>query len=289
MRATVSFHRRAVSRLRIVLILGLPALLLILLTATDPHVLSPEIAQRDQFNAINAAVELFGNEYGAYPPSDANDPTGKPYGGAMKLAEALVGQDMQGWHSQSVFRRDGFDATGAGKLYPENLDALETADRRANLRIRRGPYLQAESANAFRLVDIFGKGKTGPFPEEAVVLCDIYVRRRPGGRKTGMPILYYRADANDTAHDVNNPDDPNDTYDYRDNHALVALGVPGKRRAVHPLADPKRFYINTRNDKAASLPRPHRADTYILIGAGHDGRYGTADDICNFAWRYRER
>jgi hypothetical protein len=34
--------------------------------------------------------------------------------------------------------------------------------------------------------------------------------------------------------------------------------------------------------------RPFRADTFILISAGWDGEYGTADDICNFDWRYQE-
>jgi len=43
-------------------------------------------------------------------------------------------------------------------------------------------------------------------------------------------------------------------------------------------------------DAAVELPpsRPHRADTFILISAGQDGQYGTADDICNFEWKYRE-
>jgi hypothetical protein len=29
-----------------------------------------------------------------------------------------------------------------------------------------------------------------------------------------------------------------------------------------------------------------REDSYILISAGKDGLYGTADDICNFEWKY---
>lgn len=30
-------------------------------------------------------------------------------------------------------------------------------------------------------------------------------------------------------------------------------------------------------------------DSYILISAGWDGIYGTADDVCNFTWNYREQ
>lgn len=104
-----------------------------------------------------------------------------------------------------------------------------------------------------------------------------------------MPILYYRADPKGKVHDPDRPDDPSNIYDYRDNLALVLLGVPGEPNAMHPLADPKRFYLNTQSDKATTESRPFRADTFILISAGYDGLYGTGDDICNFDWQYRER
>jgi hypothetical protein len=100
-----------------------------------------------------------------------------------------------------------------------------------------------------------------------------------------MPILYYRANSKGTAHDVNNPDNPENIYDYRDNQILLRLGVPGEPNAGHPLADPKRFYMNTQSN---STSRPYNVDKFILISAGEDGLYGTADDICNFDWKYRE-
>jgi len=103
-----------------------------------------------------------------------------------------------------------------------------------------------------------------------------------------MPILYYRADPSGTKHDLDNPDDPKNIYDCRDNLALINLGVPGDSNAVHPLADPRRFYLNTRKSEVSGVSRPYRSDSYILISAGRDGRYGTADDLCNFDWQYRE-
>jgi hypothetical protein len=54
--------------------------------------------------------------------------------------------------------------------------------------------------------------------------------------------------------------------------------------SCHPL----RFYKNTRNDKIAIVRRPYMEESYILISAGFDGEYGTADDICNYEWKYRE-
>jgi hypothetical protein len=103
-----------------------------------------------------------------------------------------------------------------------------------------------------------------------------------------MPILYHRANTEGTTHDVNDPDNPANIYDYTDNLTLLNLGVPGDPHGLHPLADPRRFYMNTKSDKIVSESRPYRPYSYILISAGYDGLYGTADDICNFDWQYRD-
>ncbi len=163
-----------------------------------------------RLRSIEVGLGLFSREVGGYPPSDANDPLGVPYCGAMKLTEAVMGRDLRGFHSRSGFRADGLDPNGGARLYPGNPD-------RDNLTARKGPYLQAERANASRLADVYGKGNTGPFDENHYVLCDTFLRKRPSGKKTGMPILYYRADRKGTAHDVNDPDSPANIYDYRDN------------------------------------------------------------------------
>ncbi len=242
------------------------------------HISHRDLELMAQLNAMNAAVKLSEYELDGYPPSDANDPTGRPYCGVMKLTEALMGQDLRGFHLRSTYRADGLDPNGLTPLYPPEPDA-------ANLKLRKGPFLQAENADAWRLVDIYGKGNTGSFAESALVLCDPYARVRPGGRKTGMPILYYRVHSSGTAHDVLHPDNPQNIYHYRDNHALILLGVTGQPGAQHPLADPKRFYLNTQDRQTSA---PYRRYSFILISAGQDGLYGTADDICNFEWKYRE-
>jgi hypothetical protein len=228
-----------------------------------------------QIHSIDAAIELFSNEFDGYPPSGAVDDMNRPYCGAMKLAEAAMGRDLLGFHRLSRFRQDGTDPNRR-LLYK-----LET------LADRKGPYLQAENARAYRLADVYGKGHTGPFREDTYVLCDTFEKKRPGGKKTGMPILYYRANTKGTAHDANDPNNPANIYNYWDNQALVELGVPGDPNVVHPLANPRRFYLNTKSDKSIMVSKPYRADSYILMSAGYDGLYGTADDICNFEWRYR--
>jgi len=115
------------------------------------------------------------------------------------------------------------------------------------------------------------------------------------GKKTGMPILYYKADTSNNLHDPNLAPTPGDSmgniYNYWDNHALVNLGKPWEeagKASTHSLSNPARFYRNTRNNQITTVRQPYRTDSYVLLSAGFDGEYGTADDICNFEWKYRE-
>ncbi len=242
-----------------------------------------KIRQKAQFKTISFAMDIFQNEYGDYPPSEALDPNGQPYCGAIKLSEAMMGRDLLGFHPDSVFRADGMDATNTKPIYP-------MPPTTENLKARMGTLLQFENANAYRLgPDIYGSGNTGPFQENAFVLCDVYRREMGTGNRTGMPVLYYKANTSNTEHDVNNPDNPKNIYNYKDNHTLVGLGVPWEPKKQHPLfVNPKIFYVMTRNWQDNTISEPYRRDSYILISAGFDGLYGTADDICNFDWEYRE-
>lgn len=247
------------------------------------------VKQKAQLHSMDAAIELFRNEYGSYPPSGAmDDALNVPYCGAMKLCEALMGQDLLGFHSNSVFRRDGMDAAGVNQLYPP----LPPQD---NLRARMGPYLAAESANAFTMEDIYGTNVSSFLPR-SYVLCDVYERQMKSSYKTGMPILYYKADTANNFHDPNlAPTITNSNgniYNYWDNHQLVGLGKPweasGGSSSPHALFNPDRFYKNTQNHMIKTAKQPYRSDMYILLSAGYDGEYGTADDVFNYDWKYRQ-
>lgn len=136
----------------------------------------------------------------------------------------------------------------------------------------------------------------------------------------GYPVLYYRADPagrqmadGQPEYFVSSPRDRG-IYHWGDNAGLVpppeSGGDPfgtstglilndtldiGNRDAWHRLAwdengatgDPPRFEPGTfqgyiQDYAVTAKPRPHRADSYLLISPGYDGRYGTADDIANF-------
>jgi hypothetical protein len=237
-----------------------------------------EVKQNAQFFYICGAIELFNSEFDGYPPSNTLDEDGRSYCGAMKLCEALVGRDLKGFHTNSKFRADGLDESGAS-LYDTN-----------TLEDRKGPYVPEASSNPYLIKDLYGD--LGPFDGNEYVLCDIFRQVTHDGTKKeiGMPILYYKANKSKTAHDVNDPDNPENIYNYNDNHALLALGVPGNPDKKHPLyQNPKIFYEMTRNYRSTKTNKPQRADTYILLSAGRDGLYGTEDDIPNFAMQWKSK
>jgi type II secretory pathway pseudopilin PulG len=245
-----------------------------------------DVKQRAQFHSINAALELFKNEFEAYPDSNALDPSGLQYCGAMKLAEATVGQDLKGFNPNSTFKRADFGTAAAScptpaPLYPP-VDCPDHPTYADNIKSRK-MYLPSENANAFQLASIYDSSTIGTtFDPNTFVLCDVYSRvtNKSTGRKIGMPILYYRANVGRTTHGYSLADN---IYESGDNQKLVDLGMPWNPGSVHPMTTtPQKFYDETTNRNVPSGPWPYRADSYILISAGFDGQYGTPDDIFNF-------
>lgn len=279
----------------IALLIGLlvPALNKVRLYARD-------VKQAAQLHAIVIALELYKNEMTEYPPSgrwDANDTTGAgtAYNGALKLTEAMVGRDLLGQHLNSFFEVHGMDTDG-NQCYPLNPDA-------ENRSSRTGPYLNLENANAYKLSKLYKypgfTELTGDPWYELYALCDVYGKVEnlgTGPRKIGMPILYYTANTVKTEHDVNTPNSGDNIYDYRDNYDLLMFGLPpvGDHNDhpqlginVPPVINPtdpvgRRFYEQTKNENVETINVPYNADSFILLSAGGDGRYGTPDDIFNF-------
>jgi len=265
--------------------------------------------QRAQFHSIEIAIEAFRADFGDYPPSKSEGLL-TAYPGALKLAEAIIGQDGFGFHPRSEFRNDGqadwYGDDGIDEhLYlpgvDEDIDNLsgltddeKDALRRENLTVRKGPYLELETANAVKLNNLYYEDGQISFPENTVdkfVLADMFgdVKNLATGKRTGMPILYYKADTSNFKHDPADysalPDD--NIYDCRDNQFIVGLGLPSNSTFVHRMSlvagDASIFYKNTLNPNFATPPlRPYRADSFILLSAGPDGEYGTSDDVFNF-------
>jgi type II secretory pathway pseudopilin PulG len=234
------------------------------------------VMQKNQFHSIEVAMETYNAEWEDYPPSEWQDELFRPYCGAMKLCEAMVGQDLLGFHPNSRFQRN------------------DPAYGRADLSTRR-KYLIPGSANAYEVDDLYENW--GPFDQNSLVLCDVFPNITPKGtsKLVGMPILYYKADTSKTGHNAEvPPPDSQNIYNYLDNQPLLALGMPwapppapGGEPSHRLYREPSIFYVSTRNDKIdidgdGFGDRPYNADSYILLSSGWDGEYGTDDDMYNF-------
>lgn len=312
MKTVIKKSRKAFTIVELLTVMSIIVILFSLLVPSMTMVrrYSKKVNQNAQFHAINAALQLFHNEWGYYPDSDQfdSDTPQVPYCGAMKLAEAMVGQDKLGFHPDSQFHADGQDAAGNNIYFPSfnGMDPDTTAAGKTNLRARSGPYLPLEGANSTYLDDIWPTGLLTTFtswgysgsggPDYPLVLGDEY-SRRIGAEKLSMPILYFKADpsklTNKKPTALNNI---NTIYNINDNIDLLDLPIPhvsGTNNA-HEIAstgttpsgntaNPFAFYDQIKDEQVVSSERPHHPDTYILMSAGYDGVYGTKDDVFNFS------
>jgi prepilin-type N-terminal cleavage/methylation domain-containing protein len=280
-----------------------------------------EAAQKAQITTIETALDAFKQDYGDYPPSDW--PVFPPpfgYCGAQKLAEAMVGWDLMGFHPKTGWRADGLDASlGRTSYDPPPRTRFTPSGEPETLLERKGPYLEVATTNVFKLGDLFNfsaYSPANPLAPNTYVICDVFGVRKlkdATGKniKAGAPILYYKANTSSKTIDPNVIPQPNlqdRIYDYRHNDPLIRLrkltanGNPG---LSHPLGysvmnDYQVFYndrfnyapgttfggsgigYGIRDPKITQNVWPYRPDSYILISAGYDGFYGTADDIHNF-------
>jgi len=272
------------------------------------------VEQHAQFRSISAGLELFSRPdseggYGELPDSSRydDDVPQQNYCGAQKLAEAMVGQDLLGFHRNSLFHADGMNDNMNDPLVAPGDDLYPPIYTPENLRARKDLYVEIDGANVNTLRGIFGTQIDGIFdqagdPNGGIVLCDVYnrVKNTLTGERTGMPILYFKADVSrqwnqwfgvGTGIGTNQMN----IYNYDDNYELINFPLPFDPGYYHPIAeggrstkdggtsDPTLFYKKMIRDKnVTAFPRPVRPDSYILISAGFDGEYGTDDDIFNF-------
>jgi prepilin-type N-terminal cleavage/methylation domain-containing protein len=297
-------------------VMGVIAILISLLVPALAAVrdMAMELKQKAQFHAIEVGLDMYKKSALDYPPSNDNSMTplhlvdSTPYSGANKLAEALAGQDFLGFHPNSDYRADGTfshpDGSGGwvvdapvyhlGADYvPANNAFVESIGDNIKARsYRLGiPFVDVGSANAFTMDMVYGTGPGGfetvPY---SMLLCDVYTDKRVSNAKTGTPILYYRARPQFVEQNWESPITgiTDDIYNFEDNENILALGSVGDAGIDHhwfvagtpDYAGFERMILDT--DLTTSMNRPYRADSYILVSAGKDGLFGSADDIFNF-------
>ena len=249
------------------------------------------VTQKNLLRNIDTGLQAFEIDFKEYPASGATDAAGAQYCGAMKLAEAMAGQDGLGFHSDSTFKADD-GPTGPTELYPPSQgDPGSWPDWYVENLRKRKEFLEGKDIQICSLNDLYASASGFTFTNEVALLCDVFrsVTNRNTHKRMGMPILYYKADSSKLVHDVNDPTNSDNIYNYLDNHAFLGLGLPWELTTMPPLykaasgPEGRVFYEKTLDKSALPIERPHNKDSYILISAGWDGIYGTRDDVFNFA------
>ena len=278
------------------------------------------LRQKANFHAIEVGLELFQKDYDDYPPSSVlpdSSATADLVCGAQHLAEALVGRDMKGFDPKTNWYAPEEDET----IYANVDDKGSTTEDEAASRSRRWKlFIELKKMGAFVMHDLYGDTYSGPvystdhYTEiesfRAPVITDIFRQKkitRPNppyeGRSewVGSPILYYKADSSSRLFkkEPAPTDGPDEfarwIYNYEDNRAIINLGKIKDPAVMHHFNEAytytaeggqtrtgvQLFYETITNPKV-NYDKPFNAATFILISAGYDGIYGTADDITNF-------
>jgi hypothetical protein len=141
-------------------------------------------------------------------------------------------------------------------------------------------------ANGRRLGDIYDATTNinANTSADTMVLADMYSRDMETGFKSGMPILYFRAEDFNTLHVAQAIGFNNiNIYNVEHNGDLIGRNVPWGTDSHAMNTDPPTiFYRDTQDVRFTAIARPYRLSSFILLSAGKDGRYGTADDVYNF-------
>lgn len=309
---------RGFTLIELLVVVAIIALLVGLLSTGLSKVVraSKNLKQKSIFHGIETGLELFSKDFGDYPDSDRMDDGSNDnfICGAHHLAEAIIGRDERGFDPKSKW----YAPTSDKKVYASTAKGSEPAEIKASLNRRKPPYVELRDTPALLISDLYTDTKK-IFSEEdgkrAPVLTDIFTKRIYIGDealRVGTPILYFKANSSSRLfREEDDPDtankDESDTklwiYNYWDNIQMVRLGPldpdpDTPRHFPDPDADPPDgkppmdiFYERITNPKVSypkpqdpteTYYKPYNPKTFILLSAGHDGIFGTRDDVSNF-------
>jgi type II secretory pathway pseudopilin PulG len=312
--AVIITKRKAFTIVELLTIMSIIVILMSLLVPAlnKVKIHAQNVKQRAQFHSISVGLDLFNTVEDGYPDSAALPPSPAAPDittGAHRLAEAMVGRDLQGYDPASSWNAKADETMQVyGRGNQEQI--------KASLDRRKGPYLKLDNVGAFQVAELYGKDNSGQvYPGYdmltssgtlAPVLTDVYGVRRvtlanQQTVKAGSPILYYKADISKQEHYYINPDPSTMIYKNTDNQSLIELHSIKNNEPHHYDADEYQesvniggnpttlngielFYYHITNPQITGSPRPYNSDSYILISAGYDGVYGTGDDICNYRY-----
>jgi len=219
---------------------------------------------RATIHTLDSGLEMFRSDEVLgryYPPSywNATNPYGAndPCYGAQTLVWAVCGPLLDGTR--------GFEPRGGDDLH----DVYHSSKDNYPL---RGPFVEPGKLTIVKPTDdqceIASALASGPIYDASPVILDNF----------NMPILYYKATNNAFQPGHNQPiaEVAQAPVDQGADYWLSEEGDYGGRGFRGFITDP-------RLDALGGAAGPHRRDSFILISAGIDRKYGSSDDVLNFS------
>jgi prepilin-type N-terminal cleavage/methylation domain-containing protein len=223
--------------------------------------------------------------------------------GAGLLVWALSGADQLGTPGFKAMDNDQTwsQRTHANAGSPAGAYALD--ENNQPMFARYGPYIESGKV-PMSVREVRGSEPDFVIPAERDALGENRrIREYPMYLDAfGGPILYWRADPAGqqmaTAHRGITPrgiyhwEDNNELFDRTESESVLTLSKSGEQHPLHfdggtfsttgtlpPLGS---FEHYIRDENVGARLQPQRAQSFLLITAGADGLYGTADDVTNF-------
>ena len=269
-------------------------------------------------HSLSMGLEQFRDDHGAYPDSTPRRTSGTPYAlindpsgtmwsdvqdtsysghdidgvqidgdiGAHILTESLLGLDMLG------YQRDHWYQVNSGGTPQVPVEIDNTSNTNLIETKRYGPYVSTTNLQTLPLSQLY--------PQSDLTSNQKVFWDNPNpvivDNVNGKPILYYRAHTTertigDIYHYADNKIITDDAYevgntwfyDMEDDVLRSGASKPKLKYFQYYIWDQKTGIGSsevTANNSATA--RPYNADSFLLISAGWDRKYGTEDDICNF-------
>ena len=271
--------RRAFTITELLMVIGVIALLISILTPSVLQVknVARTAKTRAQLKVFSDALEMFyGNHVvgGDYPPSywDSSGANNNPYADISQVSGPKNSYAAQGAQTL-VWALAGADLLGTPGFVQDQMKTRYALNNGKPAFLRQGPIVDLTKVKIANPSASIMRTNFSPQPSAAVpVFPDAF----------GMPVLYYRA--------VKAPDGtptyyPDDNLAFRDGHNTDGLvhpiysGNDNNNKKINGLTA---FETYTKNFQITAAYQPHNPDTFLLISAGVDGRYGTVDDVTNY-------